>query len=65
MYLYLRIRVPIIDHVEHLVKKCNAKLFALRQLRKVGMNQNKLKTSYYTNICSVLAYDSPVFYFFH
>ena len=28
-----------IDHVEHLVKKCNSKLFLMRQLRKVGMDK--------------------------
>ena len=65
---FLRIIVDnhltFIDHVEHLVKKCNSKLFLMRQLRKVGMDKNGLKTYYCTNIRSVLAYASPVFYNF-
>ena len=36
----------------------------MRQLRKVGMDKNGLKTYYCTNIRSVLAYASPVFYNF-
>ena len=56
--------LTFIDHVEHLVKKCNSKLFLMRQLRKVGMDKNGLKTYYCTNIRSVLAYASPVFYNF-
>ena len=48
-------------HVEHLAKKCNSKLFLMRQLRKVGMDKNGLKTYYCTNIRLVLACAYPVF----
>ena len=57
-------RLTFIDHVENLVKKWNSKLFLMRQLRKVGMNQDGLKAFYCTNIRSILAYASPVFYNF-
>ena len=57
-------RLTFIYHVENLVKKCNSKLFLMRQLRKVGMNQDGLKAFYCINIRSILAYASPVFYNF-
>ena len=56
--------LTFIDHVKNLVKKCNSKLFLMRQLRKVGMNQIGLKAFYCTNIRSILTYASPVFYNF-
>ena len=57
-------RLTLNDHTESLVKKGNSKLFLMRQRRKLEMNQNGLKTFYCTNIRSILAYTSPVFYNF-
>ena len=52
------------EHINFRVKKCNSKLFLMRQLRKLGMNNDGLKTFYSANIRSVITYVSTVFYQF-
>lgn len=52
------------EHIDFIVKNCNSKLFLMRQLRKLGMNNDGLKRFYCANIRSVITYASPVFYQF-
>ena len=49
-----------VKHAEKAVK-CDSISFLMRQLRKVGMNQDGLKAFYCTSIHFILAYASPVF----
>ena len=51
--------LTFIDHIDGSVNECNSKLFLMRQLRKVGMDKNGLKTYYCRNVCSVLTYAFP------
>jgi hypothetical protein len=53
--------LTFIDHVEFLVEKCSSKLFLMRQLKRLGMNDDGLKLFYCANIRSVLTYGSQVF----
>ena len=54
--------LTFIDHVNFVTKKCNSKLFLMRQLKRLGMNKHGLKVFYCAHIRSVLSYASPVFY---
>ena len=49
-------------HVESLVSSCNSRLFLLRQLKVLGMNENGLKNFYLANIRSILTYASPAWF---
>ena len=50
--------LTFIDHVDFLIKKCNSKLFLMRQLMRLGMNDQGLKLFYCANIRSVLCISS-------
>ena len=47
-------------HVDHILKKANSRLFALRLLKKAGLGHTDLITIYCSVIRSVLEYASPV-----
>lgn len=43
-------------HVDFLVTKCSSRLFLMRNLKTVGLDEQGLLTVYLTNIRSVLCY---------
>ena len=47
-------------HVDHILKKANSRLFALRLLKKAGLGHTDLITIYCSVIRSILEYASPV-----
>lgn len=47
-------------HIDHIVKKANSRLFALRLLKKAGLSSIDLLTIYCSVIRSILEYASPV-----
>ena len=49
-------------HVESLISSCNSRLFLLRQLKVLGMNESGLKNFYLANIRSILTYASPAWF---
>ena len=56
--------LTFIDHVDSVIKRCNSKLFLMRQLKRLGMRPEGLRTFYCANIRSIIAYGAPVFYQF-
>ena len=46
------------SHVDHIISKCNSRLFLVRQLKVLGLNAAGLKTFYTSNIRSLLLYGS-------
>ena len=53
--------LTFIDHVDSVIKRCNSKLFLMRQLKRLGMRPEGLRTFYCANIRSIVAYGAPVF----
>ena len=49
-------------HIEHVVLKCNKKLWILRGLKKLGADDDDLKEIYITQIRSILEYAAPVWH---
>ena len=47
------------DQVDYVIKKTNSRLYALRQLKKAGLNAEDLVTIYSTFIRSCIEYASP------
>ena len=49
-------------HVANVVSKCDSRLFLMRQLKSLGLNNAGLVTFYITNVRSVLTYASPAWF---
>ena len=49
-------------HVDFLVKKCSSRLFLMRKLKNIGLDELGLLTFYLTNIGSILAYAAPAWF---
>ena len=50
------------SHVDHIISKCNSRLFLMRQLKVLGLNAAGLKTFYTSNIRSLLLYGAPAWH---
>ena len=62
--IYIDDHLTFIPHVNTIIKRCNSKLFLMRQLKKLGMSSTGLWNFYCANIRSVLCYGAPAFYQF-
>jgi hypothetical protein len=50
------------NHVSYIISKANKRFYALLQLKRMGVDRNKLTAYYCANIRSVLVYAIPAFY---
>ena len=47
------------NHITNIIRRCNSRLYLLRQLKILGMNTDGLKNFYIANIRSIISYASP------
>ena len=60
--IFIDDHLTFIPHVNTIIKRCDSKLFLMRQLKKLGMSSTGLCNFYFANIRSVLCYGAPVFF---
>jgi hypothetical protein len=55
-------RLKFNNHIEYVISKSNKRFYALLQLKRLGVDTDKLKSFYCSSIRSVLVYAIPAFY---
>jgi hypothetical protein len=51
-------------HVDYLVKKCNSRLYFMRNFKRYGMNEVGLKLFYISKVRSLLTFSAPAWFYF-
>jgi hypothetical protein len=57
-------KLTFTSHVSNIVRKCNSKLFLMRQLKGLGLSSKGLNTFYCSNVRSIITYAAPAWYSF-
>ena len=55
-------KISFSEHSDFLVSKCNSRLFLMRKLKTLGLNNAGLKTFFESNIRSILIYGAPAWF---
>ena len=60
--VFIDYKLSFNQHVDSLITKCNSRVFLMRKRRTIGLDVQRLKTFYFSNIRSVISYAAQAWF---